>query len=279
MTFKNLSIRVKLLLIQVVFFIFLILFTILITNFTSNSFENEAIKNLQKEYSHIRDMIETYNESLKESTDKLENIFVDYFSDNFVIDNNRMIEVNGKKTPALLNEGILLNNNFSVVDHFYNLTGCVSTVFVRYENDFYRITTSLKKEDGTRALGTALDRNHPAYHKLLAGEEYIGKATLFNKDYMTKYKPIIQNGRVIAVLFIGLEFSEGLKALKNKIKSLKFGETGYFFIIDANVGKSYGNIIAHPTLEGKNVIDETDADNKPIFKTILEKKEGILYYN
>jgi len=96
---------------------------------------------------------------------------------------------------------------------------------------------------------------------------------------MTRYKPIIQNGRVIAVLFIGLEFSEGLKALKNKIKSLKVGETGYFFIIDANVGKSYGNIIAHPTLEGKSVIDETDADNKPIFKTILEKKEGILYYN
>lgn len=279
MNFKNLSIRVKLLLIQLIFFVFLIIFTILITNFTSSSFENEAIKNLQKENSHIRDMIETYNESLMESTSKLESIFTDYFSDNFVVDNNRMIEVNGKKTPALLNEGILVNNNFSVVDHFYKLTGCVSTVFVRYEDDFYRITTSLKKEDGTRALGTSLDRNHPAYSKLLSGEEYIGKAKLFGKDYMTKYKPVIQNGKVIAVLFIGLEFSEGLKALKNKIKSLKVGETGYFFILDANVGKSYGDVLVHPTLESKNVIDVTDADNKPIFKTILEKKEGILYYN
>lgn len=47
------------------------------------------------------------------------------------------------------------------------------------------MTTSLKKQDGERAYKTLLDRNHPAYSLMQEGKTYIGRASLFGKEYMT----------------------------------------------------------------------------------------------
>ena len=48
--------------------------------------------------------------------------------------------------------GTSLKDNFSAVDKFSQITGGVATVFSRKDDDFVRITTSLKKENGERAL-------------------------------------------------------------------------------------------------------------------------------
>ncbi len=57
--------------------------------------------------------------------------------------------------------------------------------FARTGDDFIRVTTSLKKQDGERAYKTLLDRNHPAYSLMQEGKTYIGRASLFGKEYMT----------------------------------------------------------------------------------------------
>ena len=44
-----------------------------------------------------------------------------------------------------------------------------------------RVATTLKKEDGTSAIGTALDANSPAVAKLNKGEAFYGDATIFGK--------------------------------------------------------------------------------------------------
>jgi methyl-accepting chemotaxis protein len=279
MKISDLSIRIKLLLVQAIFFLALVFFIIFITSYTSNSFRQIASKNLEQQTTFISDMIETYYGSLSSSTEKLENVFSSYFSDDFQLDPIRTVNINGTSTPILLNSGNMINNNFTQVDEFSSLTHSVATVFVRSGDNFIRITTSLKKEDGNRANGTPLDKNHPAFAKLTAGESFIGKAKLFGKDYITKYTPIKKNEQVIGALFIGLEFSEGLKTLKEKIKSIKIGETGYFYLIDANAGSSYGDLVVHPTLEGKNLLGEKDADGKFFIKEILEKKDGLLNYD
>jgi methyl-accepting chemotaxis protein-2 (aspartate sensor receptor) len=162
-----------------------------------------------------------------------------------------------------------------VCDRFTAMTGgSVATIFEKKGEDFLRIATSLKKEDGTRAVGTTLDRNHPAYPLLLKGETYIGKATLFGKDYMTKYVPVKDgSGNVIGVYFIGFDITETIKQLKDFIRSIKVGKTGYMYVLD---GK--GTLIVHPALEGKNIIDSKDSKGREFIKEILEKKEGIIFY-
>jgi methyl-accepting chemotaxis protein len=45
------------------------------------------------------------------------------------------------------------------------------------------VATTVKKQDGTSAVGTALDANSPVIAKLNKGEPHYGDATVFGKTY------------------------------------------------------------------------------------------------
>jgi len=93
--------------------------------------------------------------------------------------------------------------DFKVCDRFTAITkGSVATIFRREGDDFLRIATSLKKEDGSRAVGTFLGKTHPGYAYLMRGEPYVGKATLFGKEYITKYTPIKNEREKLWVYFL-----------------------------------------------------------------------------
>jgi methyl-accepting chemotaxis protein-2 (aspartate sensor receptor) len=109
--------------------------------------------------------------------------------------------------------GLPMDDDFSGVDAFAQATGGVATVFVREGEDYRRLVTSLKKEDGSRAVGTLLDRKHPAWALLNAGQPYTGRAVLFGRTYMTRYEPVMRGGQVIGSLFIGSEMGVQLKML------------------------------------------------------------------
>jgi methyl-accepting chemotaxis protein len=114
---------------------------------------------------------------------------------------------------------------------------------------------------------------------LLNGKEYIGKAYLFGKDYMTKYLPVKDsNGKVVAVLFIGLEFTDGLKVLKERVRSVKIGNTGYYYALDAKEGKDSGKLQIHPAKEGSNIYESKDAGGREFIKEIIKRKDGIIRY-
>jgi methyl-accepting chemotaxis protein-2 (aspartate sensor receptor) len=84
--------------------------------------------------------------------------------------------------------------------------------------DFVRVTTSVKRPNGERPLGTPLDRAHPGYKELLAGRPYVGYATLFGTQYMTHYDPIFNSsGAVIGVLYVGIDVS-GLRQMAISLK-------------------------------------------------------------
>ncbi|MCS7215571.1 MAG: Cache 3/Cache 2 fusion domain-containing protein [Thermodesulfovibrio sp.] len=220
---------------------------------TKAKIEYYNIESLKKEIGLIKAQIVVFDETAKDSAEKFMKIF------------------------QSMAPGIKPNND--VCDKFTAMTGgSVATIFEKKGDDFLRIATSLKKEDGTRAVGTTLDRNHPAYPLLLKGESYLGKATLFGKDYMTKYVPVKDSsGNVIGVYFIGFDISKAIKNLKDFIRSIKVGKTGYMYVLDTSE-KNKGTLIVHPALEGKNIIDSKDAKGKEFIKEMIEKKEGLIYY-
>ena len=65
-----------------------------------------------------------------------------------------------------------LNLDCSIPDRFTEQTGVTATIFARRDEDLVRISTSIKKRNGERAMGTSLSRAHPGYARLLAGESY-----------------------------------------------------------------------------------------------------------
>ncbi|MEW6115425.1 MAG: Cache 3/Cache 2 fusion domain-containing protein [Nitrospirota bacterium] len=274
----SIAVKLSLILFLIVFTI-LGLFTLFASVFTTRSLDEKSLDDLRSKTKLITDMVEVYDSSLRQNAEKLSNIFVSYFPGTFALDPAAVVKIGDTDTPVLKAGGTALNLNFSLPDRFTGVTGGVATVFAKKGDDFVRITTSLKKEDGTRAIGTLLDRAHPAYPLLLKGEPYVGKATLFGREYMTKYVPIKDNGgRIVGSLFIGLDFTEGLKALKSKIKSIKVGETGYVYVLDAKEGPTYGTLVVHPAQEGKNILAAKDGSGREFIKDILEKKEGVIRY-
>ena len=90
------------------------------------------------------------------------------------------------------------------VDAVVKKLGGVASLFVKSEDQYVRVATTLKKEDGTSAVGTTLAADSPALAKLKNGEAYYGVATLFGKSYDTGYVPIKDaSGAVIGAYFVG----------------------------------------------------------------------------
>ncbi|MBF8763896.1 methyl-accepting chemotaxis protein [Pseudomonas putida] len=181
----------------------------------------------------LADQLDTFHGSLKDNTQRLSGLFERRFASGLSLHAGQTVQVAGYATPALYLGDQLLNNDFQQVDDFQQMTAGIATVFVRSGDDFVRISTNLKKQDGSRAIGTQLDRQHPAYAKLLAGQMYVGRAVLFDRNYMTRYVPMTDgNGRVIAVLFVGFDYTDAQNAQFANLKRLRIGQTGSLALQD-----------------------------------------------
>ena len=157
---------------------------------------------------------------------------------------------------ALLSGTEALNVGFAQVDAFQQTTGGVATVFMRKGDDFERITTSLKKDNGERAVGTMLDREHPAYALMLQGKPYTGRAVLFGKSYMTHYEALRNaTGGVVGILFIGVDISDFQTVLLQMVEKARFFESGGTVIIDPRQSNAQAVFVSHPTATGKKVLE------------------------
>ena len=186
----------------------------------------------------VADQLQRFRASQTVNTQRLANMFEDRFIEGLTRDETQRVRAGDTDAPQLvLGAALRLNNSFSEVDEFSRLTAGVATVFVRDGEDFRRITTSLKKEDGERAIGTALERSHPAYAKLLAGDSYTGSAVLFGRNYMTQYTPVRDaDGLVIAVLFVGFDYTDEQKKLFETLARFRIGDTGSMALLDKENG-------------------------------------------
>ena len=88
------------------------------------------------------------------------------------------------------------------VDEFKERTGCEATIFMGNE----RISTTITNEAGSRITGTIA---YDFIAKTVIGKqtEYMGKLTLFGKEYGVCYSPLITDGQAIGMLFTGVDIS------------------------------------------------------------------------
>jgi methyl-accepting chemotaxis protein len=234
---------------------------------------------LVREAELIKANLGFYDRTLRINAERLGKAFFSMFDGApLVLDTEHTVFVGEFDSPLLTHKGQPINLDFAYVDRFTDFTGGTATVFVRYRDDFLRISTSLKKQDGSRAIGTLLGTQHPGYAALLRGEKYVGRAHLFGRDYMTEYIPVQDPaGQVIAVLYIGFDFTAGLQALYESVAELRFGASGGASIIGAR-GSEVGRAIVHLELAGEDLRDWRGPSDEPIFAQMLEQREGVMSY-
>ena len=195
----------------------------------------------------LADSVDAFDATARMMTERAYQPFRKKFAEHFELD-----VANG----MLKSWGMLLNGDNSEADSFHLANGGVATIFMRKGDDFERISTSLKKENGERAVGTTLARNHAAYPLMLQGKPYTGRAVLFGNAYMTHYEPVKDAaGQVVGILFIGFDIRDFQASLDKLVTDATFFQSGGTVIIDPRESNANALFISPPALAGKKVLE------------------------
>jgi hypothetical protein len=112
--------------------------------------------------------------------------------------------VAGKNAPALYFGDTKMNNNFMLVDEVQKEMGGTATIFVKSGDEFVRVATNVKKNDGSRAIGTVLDPKGKAIAAIAKGESFFGEVDILGKPYITGYEPIRdESNNIIGIYYVG----------------------------------------------------------------------------
>lgn len=91
--------------------------------------------------------------------------------------------------------------------------------------------------------------------------------------YMTYFGPW---DWIISASSYRSEFKEliNVEDFRDIVMSLKFGRTGYSFVIDTR-----GKLILHPKLEGINILNEADAEGRTFVRELIKRRSGKITYS
>lgn len=241
-----------------------------ITQTLSASGEEELKQRIQL----VHSMMETTVDAVEREAGRLLDIYAARYPGSFAI------ESAGELVPVLRHNNVAINGHHDEEDAFASVArGPTATILVRRGDEFIRLATSQKNDKGERVIDTVLDKEGPANAKLLAGEAYIGRTTSQGKDRISALKPIKDAaGNVIGAFGIGYFITQEMTALRDRIKAVKLGESGYVYVIDAQAGKRLGELFIHPAKEGTNILDAKDASGHAFIREMLERRNGTIRY-
>ena len=168
-----------------------LLFTFALSHKASEQLEALALEDLHNQTTSVVDMAQMFDSSLSEEVASFTKLFNSFIPQPISRDESQMQSINGISVPMLKGGETSLHENNALPDDFLTRTGAIATLFVRSGDNFVRVATSLRKEDGSRAIGTQLDTASPAFAPVMKGETYRGLALLFGKRYITQYLSLI----------------------------------------------------------------------------------------
>jgi len=170
-----------------------------------------------------------------------------------------------------------LSQSAPVVDRVKDLVGGTCTIFQRMNDagDMLRVATNVETLDGTRAIGTFIPAvnpdgtPNPVIAAVMGGQVFEGRAFVVNAWYVTAYAPIRDaQGNIAGVLYTGVK-EESATSLRDAIMSIKVGETGYIYVLNAQ-GSTRGHyVISHRgERDGEDISNAKDADGNLVIQDI-----------
>jgi methyl-accepting chemotaxis protein len=171
-----------------------------------------------------------------------------------------------------------------VVDRVQQLVASTCTIFQRMNDtgDMLRVCTNVTNAQGRRAIGTYLSAVTPdgkpntVVQQVLQGKTFQGRAFVVDAWYITAYEPISDSaGKVIGMLYVGVRESN-TTSLRNAILSVRIGETGRAFVLNAE-GKTRGQMVISRDgkRDGENVWETKDAEGRPMYQQMCTLATGL----
>ncbi len=124
--------------------------------------------------------------------------------------------------------------NHSMIDAVTATTGDTATIFVwdAKTQDFWRKTTNIKKEDGTRAIGTPLGKDGAVYPVMREGKTYRGEAVILGTPFYTEYTPIRDaNDNISGILYVGIDKEQSEHLYENIMQGIAVASLAVFIVL------------------------------------------------
>ena len=131
-------------------------------------------------------------------------------------------------------KGQSIENDNDILDKIKLDLGDEATIFRKDGNDFIRVSTSIRDEDGNRMIGTKLSTDGEAYKALTSEKNYSGETEINGNTYASSY--IIKNGRsgkVEGAFFVGVPKTDVDKLISDSLSKLRttFIILGVIFVL------------------------------------------------
>lgn len=114
-------------------------------------------------------------------------------------------ELSAKEGDLVGDKGKAFLKDTLFVDLISHKTKDIVTLFVKEEEGFKRIATTLVDSEGKRAIGTVIDTEHEVYKTVSEGKRYLGEVMLLGEKHLSAYEPIYnEKEEIIGMLFVGV---------------------------------------------------------------------------
>lgn len=142
------------------------------------------------------------------------------------------ISVAARPVNDLLFGGKPQGNVFALVDGVTATMDGTATLFSRAGEDFVRVSTNVKKDDGSRAVGTQLDPAGPVIARIRKGQSFYGVVDILGNPYVTGYDPIFNETHdgVIGIWYVG--YKTDLQSLDQVISDSRVLDSGFIALFD-----------------------------------------------
>lgn len=167
----------------------------------------------------------------------------------------------------------------AAIDEVGFATGETATIFAWDEEsqDFWRRTTNIKKNDGSRAIGTPLGKTGKVYPIITKGETFRGLATILGKEYFTLYEPIFSaddKSKVIGILYVGVGRA-ALEEIKQDLTFSLLSVMGILAIVAIAVAALIVGRLLKPFPVLRNVIHRLSANEFDVVVPYLDRKDDV----
>jgi len=167
-----------------------------------------------------------------------------------------------------------------VVDEVTRLSGATCTIFQRMNDagDMLRVCTSVKGNDGQRAIGTFIPavgtdgKPNQVVGTVLQGKTFTGRAKVVDDWCVTAYTPLYDaNRRITGMLYCGVR-QDDAKELRDAIANIRVGKTGYVFILGGTGDQRGQYLISYQgKRDGENIWSAKDADGNFFIQSVIAK--------
>lgn len=174
---------------------------------------NDVVSQILK-LQKIAGKFDTRSETQKKAIVNMEKILatkmeeIDKIFDNqgtsFILTDDHVM-INDYKITEMRNGKMVITGNNKFVDNVAKTLGTEMTVFQFYDDKLMRVATTIKNFDGSRAVGTMIDRDDDIYKAIISGEKFFGRSFVVNQWYVAIYSPIFDSmGTPLGAFYLGL---------------------------------------------------------------------------